>query len=326
MHGVRLKQVTRLAGMRHAQLRTRPRSATHRVAAVLAALAAFGTPHPSLAQQQLEGAVWPGRVPEPGALLQQFPADMPRQRATPMIVERVRRMWDPAAVERAQLPQPLLECIARLDDPRFDVRQRASAELDAGAFPLEELIAALARGRLSPEQHVRLVAAACTRALALPRGALGIRMQSSMDRIRPGVEISMLLPGMPAERVLRAGDRIERIGDIAVDASDQLVATIQSRVPGDVVRLTVARARRDDRGRIQVGEDGASIEDRIEVEVELADAAELERFEARLPSVSSADWREAVVREIRTRFPEREISIPVGEAPPPASRPALPAR
>lgn len=315
--------------IRSARLRTRSNGAAHRVAAALGALAAIAGPHASLAeqqQQQPEGVAWPRLVQDPGPLLQQFPADMPRQRATPMIVERVRRMWDPATVERAKLPQPLLECIARLDDPKFDVRQRASAELDAGAFPLEELIAALARGRLSPEQHARLVAAACTRALALPRGALGIRMQSSMDRIRPGVEISMLLPGMPAERVLRAGDRIERIGDITVDASDQLVATIQSRVPGDTVRLTVARARRDDRGRIQVGEDGASIEDRIEVEVELADAAELERFEARLPSASAADWREAVVREIRTRFPERETALSVNESPAPAPRLAPPAR
>lgn len=256
-------------------------------------------------------------------VLQQFPADMPRQRATSMIVERVRRMWDPAAVDRVALPQPLLECIARLDDRSFEVRQRASEELVAGAFPLEELIAALARGRLSPEQHARLVAAACARALMLPRGALGIRMQSSMDRVRPGVEISMLLPGMPAERVLRSGDRIERLGDVTVEASDQLVALVQSRMPGDTVKLTVARARRDDRGRIQVGEDGASVEDRIEVEVELADAAELERFEMRLPSASAADWRESVVREIRTRFPEREVPLPVndGSQPQPGTAP-----
>lgn len=246
-------------------------------------------------------------------MLQQFPADAPRQRATPMVVERVRRMWDPAAVERVALPKPLLECIARLDDAKYAVRERASAELDAGAFPLEEIVAALVRGQLSPEQHARLVAAACTRALALPRGALGIRMQSSMDRVRPGIEISMLLPGMPAERVLRPGDRIERIGDVPVQASDQLVSMIQSRVPGDIVRLTVARARRDDRGRIEVGEDGMSIEDRVEVEVELADAAELERFEARLPSASAADWREAVVQEIRMRFPARESQIPLDD-------------
>ena len=150
--------------------------------------------------QQVPGADGrPRLAQDPRALPQQFPVDMPRQRAAPMMVERVRRLWDPAAVERAALPQPLLECIARLDHPKFDERQLASAELDAGTFPLEQLIAALARGRLTPEQHARLVAAACTRALALPRGALGIRMQSSTDRIRPGVEISMLLPGMPAD-------------------------------------------------------------------------------------------------------------------------------
>ncbi len=245
--------------------------------------------------------------------MQQFQLNVPRQRATPMVVERVRRMWDPAVVEQVTLPKPLLECIARLDDAKYAVRDRASSELESGTFPLEEIVAALVRGQLSPEQHARLVAAACTRALALPRGALGIRMQSSMDRMRPGVEISMLLPGMPAERVLRPGDRIELIGDIPVQASDQLVSMIQSRVPGDTVRLTVARARRDERGRIEVGDDGMSIEDRIEVEVELADAAELERFEARLPSASAADWREAVVQEIRSRFPARESQIPLDD-------------
>lgn len=286
-------------------------------AAAVALTAAAATPGPlAMGQQVPDAAARVRLVQEPAGVLQ-FPADLPRQRAVPMIVERVRRMWDPAAVERIALPQPLLECIARLDDPKFEVRQRASAELEAGSFPLEEMIAALTRGQLSPEQHARLVAAACTRALALPRGALGIRMQSSMDRQRPGVEISMLLPGMPAERVLRPGDRIERIGDTVLEASDQLVAMIQSRVPGDTVTLTVARARRDERGRIQVGEDGATLEDTIEVEVELADAAELERFEARLPSASAADWREAVVREIRTRFPEREVTIPVSDGSPP---------
>ena len=290
-------------------------------AGALAAAAASSGPL-AMAQQLPDAAARPRLVEElPGVI--QFPADLPRQRAMPMIVERVRRMWDPAAVERVALPQPLLECIARLDDPKFEVRQRASAELEAGAFPLEEMIAALTRGRLSPEQHARLVAAACTRALALPRGALGIRMQSSMDRLRPGVEISMLLPGMPAERVLRPGDRIERIGDTVLEASDQLVAMIQSRVPGDTVTLTVARARRDERGRIQVGDDGATLEDRIEVEVELADAAELERFEARLPSTGASDWREAVVREIRTRFPEREIAIPVDDGAQPQQGPGL---
>lgn len=326
MHAVHMNGDTWMARARRARARNRSRGAVRPVAGATAALAAIAGAHTSVATQQFEGENRPRLVQDPGALLQQFPADLPRQRAAPMIVERVRRMWDPAAVERAKLPQPLLECIARLDDPKFDVRQRASAELDAGAFPLEEMIAALARGSLSPEQHARLVASACTRALALPRGALGIRMQSSMDRVRPGVEISMLLPGMPAERVLRAGDRIERIGDITVEASDQLVAMIQSRVPGDAVRLTVARARRDERGRVQVGADGLSIEDRIEVEVELADAAELERFEARLPSASAADWREAVVREIRTRFPGREISIPVEESPSPVQRAVPPAR
>lgn len=290
------------------------------LAAVAACELSFAAP-----RQLPDAAGWPRRVQDPGVLLQQFPADIPRQRAAPMIVERVRRMWDPAAVERVALQQPLLECIARLDDPKFEVRQRASAELDAGAFALEEIVAALVRGKLSPEQHARLVAAACTRALALPRGALGIRMQSSMDRLRPGVEISMLLPGMPAERVLRPGDRIERIGDSAIEASDQLVAMIQSRMPGDTVTLTVARARRDERGRIQVGDDGASIEDRVRVEVELADAAELERFEARLPSAGAADWREAVVLEIRTRFPERDVTVPVGDGSAPAPQ-TVPAR
>lgn len=291
-----------------------PAGALRRAAAAVGALVAFAGPlvQPATPQQLPDLPNRARLVQDPGAL-QQFPADMQRQRNTPMIVERVRRMWEPSNVERIALSQPLLECIARLDDQKFEVRQRASAELEAGTFALEELIAALVRSRLSAEQHVRLVAAACARALALPRGALGIRMQSSMDRMRPGVEISMLLPGMPAERVLRSGDRIERIGEIVVEASDQLVAMIQSRSPGDTVNLTVARARRDERGRIQVGDDGASVEDRIEVEVELADAAELERFEARLPSASAADWRESVVREIRARFPEREVTIPVDD-------------
>lgn len=286
-----------------------PRLAVASAVLAVGAVAARAVPQqvPDLAERMRVG-------PDAGPMLQQFPQDMPRQRASAMILERLRRMWDPAAVQRTALTQPLLECIARLDAQSFEARERASAELSGSAFPLEEVIAALERVRLSPEQRARLVAAACTRALALPRGALGIRMQSSMDRMRPGIEISMLLPGMPAERVLRPGDRIERIGEIPVEASEQLVGMIQSRMPGDKVRLTVARARRDERGRLQVGEDGAAVEDRLEVEVELADAAELERFESRMPSAAAADWREAVVREILQRYAERgEVALPVAE-------------
>lgn len=242
------------------------------------------------------------------------------QRAQAMMVERIRRMCDPAVVQGTRISQPMLECVARLDDRSHEVRERASAELLGQAITLEEIIATLARGQLSPEQHARLVSAACARALALPRGALGIRMQSSLDPVRKGVEVSMLLPGMPAERVMRPGDRIERIGGVAIESSGDLVTLIQSRSPGETVRLTVARARRDERGRAMVGDDGAPLEDRIELDVELADAAELDRFEARLPSAGMGDWREDVVREIRSRFPPEERRIPVADAPPRTER------
>lgn len=255
-------------------------------------------------------------APREAPALQLVQPDRLSQRANAMMVDRVRRMCEPTAVQGIRLSQSLLECVARLDDRSHEVRERASAELLGPSFSLEEILATLVRGQLSPEQHARLVAAACTRALALPRGALGIRMQSSLDPIRKGVEVSMLLPGMPAERLMRPGDRIERIGGVAIESSGDLVSLIQSRAPGESVHLTVARARRDDRGRAMLGDDGSPLEDRLELDVELADAAELDRFEARLPSAGMGDWREEVVREIRTRFPPEERRIPVADIPP----------
>jgi hypothetical protein len=202
--------------------------------------------------------------------------------------------------------------VAALDSSVFNERSEASRVLTDASVAPEQLFAVLDRETLSTEQRERLLAAAREKVIALPRGALGIRMQPSGDPQRPGVEIIMLLPGMPASAVLKVGDRIEEIDGKPVANSNDLVDLIQSRLPGESVKLRVARPERDERGRPKLDGQGGFVEQRLNVDMQLTTAADLDKFEGQFPSMSRSlvlERRLLALQQAEERFAPKPIPV-----------------
>ncbi len=230
------------------------------------------------------------------------------------------RLWAPQTLASVRLSVQDLSSVAELDSREFARREAASARLRGASVTAEVIFAILAQGELSVEQRERLLTIAQEKVLALPRGALGLRMQPSGDVRNPGVEVLLLLPGMPAERVLKIGDRIERIDGQPLATSSDLVEIIQSKLPGESVRLSIARQQRDDRGKPKIDPAGGFIEDRMEFEVALTTAVDLDKFEDRLASpVRSVvlERRLLAWREAETRFAPATSRV-IAPAPVPA--------
>jgi membrane-associated protease RseP (regulator of RpoE activity) len=204
--------------------------------------------------------------------------------------------------------------VADLDSHEFAQRQTASASLSDPTVTTEEVFAILVRGNLTDEQRERLLTVAREKVLALPRGALGIRMQVSGNPEKPGVEVQMLLPDMPAASVLKIGDRIESIDGKPVKTSNDLVDIIQSKVPGDSVKLSVARQQRDEREKPKLDGKGGFVEEHVEVQVGLTSATNLDKFEGQFPTSSRSmvlERRLLALREAEEKFAPATAKVPL---------------
>ena len=287
------------------------RSLSRKIATVLAAVVALLTS--DVAGQGVEKQLLDRRAP---ADLRANPAGLlPIQQ--PSVVTpapEVVRLWTPEVASKVQLSSTLLSTIADLGSPDFALRQSASAKLADQAVTAEELFALLVRGRLSDEQVERVLAAAHSKVMAMPRGALGIRMQPSGDHAHPGIEVTMLLPKLPAEKVLRIGDRIEKIDGKPVTDSNDLVEIIQSKLPGETVRLYVARPLRDDRGKQVLNDNREVVEENLTIDIPLASATELDQVAERqaLPSRSIVmERRQKALNEANARFSPKPVGAVV---------------
>lgn len=163
-------------------------------------------------------------------------------------------------IRNARIPSSVMNEVARLSDESFALRETASAALRSSPVPNEVLMAVLDREDLKPEQRHRLLRVLKLRIHQQPRGAVGIRMSPG----RGGVLINELVPGLPAEKVLRVGDTIVMINDIVVRENSELVGVVQRLVPGTLIRMTVLRTN----GNIENNE-------RIEVEFPLGSYSKL---------------------------------------------------
>ncbi len=223
------------------------------------------------------------------------------------------RLWSEDVLANVRISAKVLSLVADLDSHEFAQRQTASARLADPTVTTEEVFAILVRGNLSDEQRERLLTVAREKVLALPRGALGIRMQVSGNPDRPGVEVQMLLPGMPAASVLKIGDRIESIDGKPVKTSNDLVDIIQSKVPGDSVKLSVARQQRDEREKPKLDGKGGFVEEHVEVEVDLTSATNLDQFEGQFPTQNRSmvlERRLLALREAEEKFAPATAKVP----------------
>jgi len=127
-----------------------------------------------------------------------------------------------------------------------------------------------------------------------------------------GQQAFTLLPGMPASAVLKVGDRIEEIDGKPVSNSNDLVDLIQSRLPGDTVKLRVARPERDERGRPRLDGQGGFVEQRLNVDMQLTTAADLDKFEGQFPSMSRSlvlERRLLALQQAEERFAPKPIAV-----------------
>lgn len=154
---------------------------------------------------------------------------------------------------RRVVVDPELVRLARgLDAEHFADREAAREAILARKPTPEEIMALLLREDLGDESRHQLVSILRERILYAPRGALGIRMENVPDR-EGGVRITGLVPGMPAEKVLKPGDVIRRIDDNAVRSTVDLVNAVQSLPPGVEVKVTVRRTTREALAPVQPG-------------------------------------------------------------------------
>ena len=274
----------------------------------------------------VQAAPWQGGAaldlaPKPPLEIRAVPA-VPRggfQTVPITAAPEVVRLWSPEVSSSVRLSSTLLASVADLDSREFARRQAASAKLSDPSVTAEEIFAVLVRGELSNEQLERLLSIAHRKVMSLPRGALGLRMQPSGDLNHPGVEVILLIPKMPAEKVLKLGDRIEKIDGRPIATSTDLVEIIQSKLPGETVRLNVARPLRDERGRPRLNEAQQGVEEQLTFDVPLASATELEQFEDRMAPQSRSvilERRQKALDDANERFSPRTIKstvVPVAD-------------
>jgi len=233
---------------------------------------------------------------------------------SPMLpAPEVVRLWSEEVLANVRISAKVLSLVADLDSHEFAQRQTASARLSDPTVTTEEVFAILVRGNLSDEQRERLLTVAREKVLAIPRGALGIRMQVNGNPEKPGVEVQMLLPDMPAASVLKIGDRIESIDGKPVKTSNDLVDIIQSKLPGDSVKLSVARQQRDEREKPKLDGKGGFVEEHVEVQVDLTSATNLDKFEGQFPTSSRSmvlERRLLALREAEEKFAPATAKVP----------------
>ncbi len=154
---------------------------------------------------------------------------------------------------RQQLPvDPRLRLSSymdRLGSDQWLDRERATLDLARDRLVEERfIIERLVKSPMSQEQRLRLLRSIETRLLVLPKGALGISMKKHISDFidqdgNPvsGVEVVDLIPGMPAEDVLRVGDVMISIEGEPFEVPSQVSSLIKQYWPGDEVELEVAR-------------------------------------------------------------------------------------
>lgn len=232
----------------------------------------------------------PRRPVEQPAIVTGLPGDLP---------------WSPQRLEGVRADPRVSGLVDQLGSASFAERDAASRALLDRAIADEQVwLQLVTRGdRLSAEAHARLIEVGRARIVDAPRGALGIQMAPRFGET-DGVTVTGLIPNMPARKVLRAGDRIVELDGQRIRVSTELSAIVQTKRPGDRIRVTVMRGERDELGRVKGGVDGRLVETRVELEMEVGAREDLERFgDGGMDSPLVDTGRLRLAESMRQRFP-----------------------
>jgi hypothetical protein len=188
--------------------------------------------------------------------------------------------WSAARMNGVVADPAVTALVRDLGATEFAQRDAATTALRDAKVPDEQIWIHLLStpGGLSYEAHARLLDIGYTRIKDAPRGALGIQMAGGRMGENNGVTVTALIPNMPAQKVLRPGDRIVELDGKPIQVSEQLSTIVQTKRPGERIALVVMRGQRDAAGRVVGGPDGRPVETRHELEIEVGSRADLEKF------------------------------------------------
>lgn len=144
-----------------------------------------------------------------------------------------------AIAEPRNEPVDVDASIKELGSPDLRVREFAESRLRSAGLTIVALTWLLSSPDLSHEQRERLTRLGPEALRTSPRGALGFSYNRVMTG--DGVVVQSTVRGFDAERVLRAGDVLRRVGGVEVSDAFDLRPAIIAHDPGDEVELEVVR-------------------------------------------------------------------------------------
>jgi hypothetical protein len=137
-------------------------------------------------------------------------------------------------------PEDTASMIAMLKSRVLAEREAAENWLrSSDQTSLNDLLTALVRGELSPEQEWRITQAGRARFYERDPGALGVQFDGFDED--DGVFISGTIPTFAAADFLKGGDQIRSIDGMPILTSADVRAAILSRDPGEVIEVGVIR-------------------------------------------------------------------------------------
>lgn len=211
-------------------------------------------------------------------------------------------------LQRVEISPEVLALVVGMGDPSWLGREQAMKDLVELEVADDVILAVLSRVELDAEQRERLLEIISSRIKNAPRGAIGIRMRRVIGR-DPGVQIEAVLEGLPAKEFLKVGDRIVGIDGYAIVTSEDLTAIVQSKLPGEEIKVDVLRDLLDEKGDRVLDEDGRTLKIEVNIRFPLGSVTQLDQS----GGVSSSTRVEAVrirrVKMVHARFAVRPLRI-----------------
>lgn len=186
-------------------------------------------------------------------------------------------------LSRVSVDTELRLLVEDLGSESYETRERATGRLLDASQANVQFYAILAQQDLTSEQRNRLLMVVRQRLIQTPRGAVGISMRPAVrgpDGLAH-VEVADLIEGLPAERVLKVGDRITHLDGKPLESTEELTVAVQSRRPGEQIVLNVLRPKRDQQGRLIPNNNGRHDDEELRIELTLGSADQLPSNNAR---------------------------------------------